>query len=85
MKRTRPCEVIGHSGADGFHPANTELSFRKALELGVDRIECDLTGDTDRKLFLVHNQIIHMGGKPPACSNAHARTDSSVRIPWSSS
>ena len=53
-----------HSGADGFHPANTELSFRKALELGVVRIECDLTGDTDRKLFLVHDQIIHTGGKP---------------------
>ncbi len=63
MKRTRPCEVIGHSGADGFHPANTDLSFRKALELGVDRIECDLTGDTDRKLFLVHDQVIEIEGK----------------------
>lgn len=63
MKRTRPCEVIGHSGADGFYPANTELSFRKALELGVDRIECDLTGDTDRKLFLVHDQVIEIDGK----------------------
>ncbi len=63
MMRTRPCEVIGHSGADGFHPANTELSFRKALELGVDRIECDLTGDTDRKLFLVHDQVIEVSGK----------------------
>ena len=63
MNRTGPCEVIGHSGADGFYPANTELSFRKALELGVDRIECDLTGDTDRKLFLVHDQVIEIEGK----------------------
>jgi glycerophosphoryl diester phosphodiesterase len=63
MNRSRPCEVIGHSGADGFYPANTELSFRKALELGVDRIECDLTGDTDRKLFLVHDQVIEIEGK----------------------
>lgn len=63
MKRTRPCEVIGHSGADGFHPANTELSFRKALEIGVDRIECDLTGDSDRRLFLVHDQVIVIDGK----------------------
>jgi glycerophosphoryl diester phosphodiesterase len=55
--------VIGHSGADGFFPANTELSFRKALELGVDRIECDVTGDTDRKLFLVHDQVIVIEGK----------------------
>lgn len=63
MKRTKACEVIGHSGADGFHPGNTELSFRKALELGVDRIECDLTGDTDRRLFLVHDQVIVVEGK----------------------
>lgn len=63
MNRNRPCEVIGHSGADGFHLANTELSFRKAIELGVDRIECDLTGDTDRKLFLVHDQVIEIEGK----------------------
>jgi glycerophosphoryl diester phosphodiesterase len=63
MNRTRPCEVIGHSGADGFYPANTELSFRKALELGVDRIECDLTADTDRKLFLVHDQVIEVDGE----------------------
>jgi glycerophosphoryl diester phosphodiesterase len=63
MTRTRPCEVIGHSGADGFYPANTELSFRKALELGVDRIECDLTADTDRTLFLVHDQVIEIDGK----------------------
>lgn len=63
MNRTRPCEVIGHSGADGFYPANTELSFRKALELGVDRIECDLTADTNRKLFLVHDQVIELDGQ----------------------
>ncbi|MCO5221190.1 MAG: glycerophosphodiester phosphodiesterase [Thermomicrobiales bacterium] len=63
MNRTRPCEVIGHSGADGFYAANTEPSFRKALELGVDRIECDLTADTDRKLFLVHDQVIEIEGK----------------------
>jgi glycerophosphoryl diester phosphodiesterase len=63
MNRTRPCEVIGHSGADGFFPANTELSFRKAVELGVDRIECDLTGDTDRMLFLVHDQVIEIEGR----------------------
>jgi len=33
------------------------------LELGVDRIECDLTADTDRKLFLVHDQVIEIEGK----------------------
>lgn len=63
MNRVAPCEVIGHSGADGFFPANTERSFRKAIELGVDRIECDLTGDTHRRLFLVHDQVIEIDGQ----------------------
>lgn len=62
MNRTRPCEVIGHAGADGFFPANTEQSFRKAIELGVDRIECDVTGDFDRVLFLVHDQVLLIDG-----------------------
>jgi glycerophosphoryl diester phosphodiesterase len=62
MSRTKPCEVIGHAGADGFFPANTEQSFRKAIELGVDRIECDVTGDFDRVLFLVHDQVLLIDG-----------------------
>lgn len=60
MSRTRACEVIGHSGADGFHEPNTEPSFRKALELGVDRIECDVTGDSERRLILIHDQVIEI-------------------------
>lgn len=62
MNPTKPCEVIGHAGADGFFPPNTEPSFRKALELGVDRIECDVTGDFDRILFLVHDQVVLFDG-----------------------
>lgn len=63
MNRDQPCEVIGHAGADGFFPANTEESFRKAIELGVDRIECDVTGDFDRVLFLVHDQVLTFEGQ----------------------
>jgi glycerophosphoryl diester phosphodiesterase len=62
MSRSKPCEVIGHAGADGFFPANTEQSFRKAIELGVDRIECDVTGDFNRVLFLVHDQVLLFDG-----------------------
>lgn len=62
MTRLQPCEVIGHAGADGFFPPNTEQSFRKAIELGVDRIECDVSGDFDRILFLVHDQIVLFDG-----------------------
>jgi glycerophosphoryl diester phosphodiesterase len=63
MSREKPCEVIGHAGADGFFPANTADSFRKAIELGVDRIECDVTGDFDRVIFLVHDQVVTFDGK----------------------
>lgn len=62
MSREKPCEVIGHAGADGFFPPNTEDSFRKAVELGVDRIECDVTGDFDRIIFLVHDQVLLFDG-----------------------
>lgn len=62
MIRAKPCEVIGHSGADGFYAPNTEPSFRKALAIGVDRIECDLTGDTHRRLILIHDQVIVFDG-----------------------
>ena len=33
---------IGHRGAAGYFPENTILSFRKALELGADAVECDV-------------------------------------------
>ena len=62
MNRSQPCEVIGHAGADGFYPPNTAESFRKAMELGVDRIECDVTADFDRILFLVHDQVVLFDG-----------------------
>lgn len=62
MTRTRPCEVIGHAGADGFFPGNKEPSFRKAIELGVDRIECDVNGDYDRILFLHHDAEVEIDG-----------------------
>lgn len=62
MNRTKPCEVLGHAGADGFYPANSIDSFRKALEIGVDRIECDVTADKDHVIFLVHDQELPVDG-----------------------
>lgn len=32
-------EVIGHRGAAGIEPENTLRSIKKAIDLGVDRIE----------------------------------------------
>ena len=33
---------IGHRGACGYEPENTLRSFQKAIELGVDVVECDV-------------------------------------------
>ena len=42
MGEGRGIKVIGHRGAPGLEPENTLRSFRRALELGVDVIECDV-------------------------------------------
>ena len=42
--------VAGHRGIRAKYPENTMLSFRKAIELGVDMIEI-LTGENPHLLF----------------------------------
>lgn len=51
-------EVVGHAGAGGHFPGNTMAAFRRAIELGVDRIECDVQPSADGDLVLVHDEII---------------------------
>jgi len=50
--------VIGHRGAGGLEPENTMRSFRKALELGVDVIECDVHMTKDRQVILMHDHTV---------------------------
>lgn len=50
--------VIGHRGASGLEPENTERSFLKALELGVDVIECDVHMTQDRQAILMHDHNV---------------------------
>ena len=52
----RPVEVIGHGGAGDFFPGNSRPAMEKALELGVDRIECDVQRAADGELVLVHDE-----------------------------
>lgn len=51
--------VIGHRGACGYEPENTILSFKKALQLGVDMIEFDVRKSLDDKLVIMHDATVN--------------------------
>jgi glycerophosphoryl diester phosphodiesterase len=46
---------IGHRGAKAYEPENTLLSFKKALELGVNAIELDVRRTKDGKIIVIHD------------------------------
>jgi glycerophosphoryl diester phosphodiesterase len=48
-------DLQGHRGARGLLPENTLPAFRKALELGVDTIECDLAITRDGVVVIHHD------------------------------
>ena len=50
--------VIGHRGAAGYAYQNTYNSFLKALEIGVDYVECDVRRSLDGVFFLSHDDKI---------------------------
>lgn len=51
-------KVIGHRGAAGLEPENTLRSFQRALELGVDLVECDVRLTADGYLVLMHDETV---------------------------
>jgi glycerophosphoryl diester phosphodiesterase len=51
-------QVIGHRGIAGLEPENTLRSFRRAVELGVDYVECDVRLTSDRHLVLMHDETM---------------------------
>lgn len=51
-------EIVGHAGAGGYFPGNSRLAFERALELGVDRIECDVQPSADGELVLIHENAV---------------------------
>ncbi|MBW3622319.1 MAG: glycerophosphodiester phosphodiesterase [Armatimonadetes bacterium] len=50
--------VIGHRGAAGLEPENTLRSFRRACELGVDRVETDVHLTRDGRLVCIHDATV---------------------------
>lgn len=49
---------IGHRGAAGTHPENTMVSFRRAMEIGVDGIEFDVHRTLDGHLVVIHDAAV---------------------------
>jgi glycerophosphoryl diester phosphodiesterase len=50
--------VTGHRGAAGLEPENTLRSFRRACDLGVDRIETDVRLSRDGHLVCLHDATV---------------------------
>ncbi|MBC7118837.1 MAG: glycerophosphodiester phosphodiesterase [Methanobacteriaceae archaeon] len=48
-------EVIAHRGASYFEPENTLRSFRRAVEMGADRVEVDVRLSKDNELVIIHD------------------------------
>ena len=50
--------VIGHRGACYYEPENTLRSFKKALRLKVDCVECDVRLTKDNKVIIMHDKTL---------------------------
>jgi glycerophosphoryl diester phosphodiesterase len=50
--------VGGHRGNPARHPENTMASFRSAIELGVDIIECDVHLSSDGHMVVIHDHTL---------------------------
>ncbi|WP_418264089.1 glycerophosphodiester phosphodiesterase [Flavobacterium faecale] len=49
---------IGHRGAKGHEPENTLISFQKAIDLHVDRIELDVHLSADQEIIVFHDETL---------------------------
>lgn len=52
-------DLQGHRGARGLAPENTPPGWQKALELGVDTIECDMAVTRDGVVAVYHDQRLN--------------------------
>jgi len=51
--------IVAHRGLSSLYPENTLISFKKAVELGVDMIELDVHWTKDRELVVIHDSSIN--------------------------
>ena len=57
MSNQKKILIVAHRGASGEYPENTLLSFRKAIELKSDWIECDVQ-EAHSDLFVFHDPTL---------------------------
>ena len=50
---------IGHRGASGYEPENTLRSFRKAISLGAEMVECDAHLSKDNQIVIIHDPTVN--------------------------
>ena len=50
--------IIGHRGACYYEPENTLRSFKKALQLKANCIECDVRLTKDNKVIVIHDKTL---------------------------
>jgi len=58
VKKGKKLIVTAHRGASGLAPENTLASFKKAIELGADYSELDVTMSKDGELILLHDDTL---------------------------
>lgn len=49
---------IAHRGASGYAPENTLAAFQKAIDIGADMIEFDVSLTRDKKLIVTHDLLV---------------------------
>ncbi|HEY6042485.1 MAG TPA: glycerophosphodiester phosphodiesterase family protein, partial [Anaerolineae bacterium] len=50
--------ILGHRGASAVAPENTLVAFRRALELGADGFEFDVTLTRDHVPIIIHDDTL---------------------------
>src|SRR3970040_2158507 len=50
--------ILGHRGASAYAPENTLAAFRRALELGADGFELDVTLSADGVPVVIHDDTV---------------------------
>src|ERR1051325_8467196 len=57
IREHRPLSVA-HRGHSIEYPENTMEAYRKAIELGIEMIECDVNITRDGKLVMIHDYTL---------------------------
>jgi len=61
----------GHRGNPADHPENTLASFRSAIELGCDMVECDVHLTSDGELAVIHDHTLERTTNGKGMVGAH--------------